>query len=139
MIKQTTVQSGVIIDHCPEIKPFTFIKKDDIWFIDHSERNELGIKADCEAIAGADDILDMLARNKKRVTITMDTLPFDRADELELIELCDAPKGGGYYLVRTFRGREINRKIWLCDSTLLLLGEMPERLYVRREAGIISQ
>jgi hypothetical protein len=117
-----------------DIRIHTFIKEDNRWFIDLPEYIEQGgSKAELEMVAGADEMLSILAGKKKMVTLTMDTAPFEGADVLELVELCDAPMGGGYYVLKTYQGKTINRKMWLCDVTLFVFGDMPEKIFIRKE------
>ena len=111
----------------------TFRKEDGKWHIcpdEHPENNKH--KTYFEKVAGTDEFLYVLARKKKKITISMDTEPFENADVLKLDELCDAPMGGGYYVMHTYRGKEINKRMWLCDIVLFLFGDMPQQIYVRR-------
>ena len=88
-------------------------------------------------LEGADEILNIIARGKKHVSIHMDTLPFEDADLLELDELCDAPKGGGYYIMRSLRGKPYSRRMWLCDIVLFVFGDMPPQIFVRKQQPVI--
>lgn len=116
-------------------KVHTFVKEDGHWYIDLPEYLEQGgFKTELEMTAGTKALLDTVARGKNRVTVTMNTESFERADLLELIELGGAPKGGGYYLMHTCRGKAINKKMWLCDVLLFVFGDIPERIYVRKES-----
>ncbi|MEI6949538.1 DUF6717 family protein [Paraflavisolibacter sp. H34] len=130
--------SSAVADHATADRPcnpqpYTFIRENGRWHIDfpgYLERG--GHLEDLLMEAGADDLLDFLARNKRKVTLMLDTEPFDGSDSLELTELCDAPMGGAYYLLPVYRERAVNRKMWLRDLTLFLFGDMPQRLYIRR-------
>lgn len=117
----------------PDPRTFTFYKEDKAWFIDLPEYLEQGgHKKDLQMVAGASEFLTWLARRKKKIIISIDTEPFEGAEQLELIELCSHPTGGGYYMLRSCRGKAINKRMWLCDVTLFIFGDMPERIYVRR-------
>lgn len=110
---------------------YHFIKESGCWYIDLPQfLARGGSKNDLQMVEGADALLRLMARGKSNIYIRMDTEPFDGADVLELVQLCDAPKGGGYYLMHTCRSRIINKKIWLCDVTLFVFGDMPQRIYV---------
>ncbi len=110
-----------------------FIKDDEGWSIELPEYlAHGGNKAALEMVDGADEILNLIARRKKQVSIQMDTTYFEDSDLLELDELCDAPKGGGYYIMRTCRGKQFNRRMWLCDIVLFVFGDMPQQIYVRK-------
>ncbi|MEI6949261.1 DUF6717 family protein [Paraflavisolibacter sp. H34] len=111
----------------------TFSKQDDSWYLKVNESSQAGgSQAYLPMETGRDTILDFLSRGKNKVTLSMDTEPFEGAELLSLEEICDAPKGGGYYLLHRFKGRLINKKVWLCDTALFLFGDVPERIYVKR-------
>lgn len=103
------------------------------WYIDLPEYLEQGgSKADLAMVAGADTMLDIVAGAQSRVTITMDVEPFEHADKLELIRLCEPSMGGGYYLMQSFEGRQVAQEMWLCGVTEFVFGYMPEQIFVRR-------
>jgi hypothetical protein len=117
-----------------ELKTYTFIKTDGEWFIDLPEYIEQGGSAgDLQMVDGADTMLEVMAGTNESVTLTIATGPFENADELVLTEKCDPIIGGGYYLMKTYRGQEINRSMWLCQVTEFVFGDLPERIFVRQE------
>jgi hypothetical protein len=125
--------SNALSFNYPDQRTYTFLKEEDKWYIDLPDYLEQGgRKEDLKMVAGTDDLLTLIARGKKQVTVTMDTQPFEGADVLGLIELCDQPMGGGYYIMYKCRGREINKRMWLCDVTLFVFGDIPERIYIRK-------
>lgn len=129
-IKDTNTQKKL-----STFKTYSFFKEGLGWSIDVPQYLEQGgNKASLKMVDGTDEILNLIARGKKQVRIQMDTAPFDGADLLELAELCDAPKGGGYYVMRTCRSKPFNRRMWLCDIVLFVFGDMPQQIYVRKEA-----
>jgi len=112
---------------------YSFVKEDRRWYIDlPAYLAQGGNKADLQMVEGADVLLNFMAHGKKIVTLQLDREPFEGADVLELVELCNAPKGGGYYQMHTFRKQAIEKRIWLCDVTLFVFGDMPERIYIRK-------
>ena len=116
------------------MKVHTFNKEYSGWYIDLPDYiAQGGSKGDLAMVAGADDMLDVLAEGGDRVTLSIDTKPFEGADELELIELCEPSIGGGYYLMQHYAGTEIKKRMWLCDVTLFVFGDMPSHIYVRKE------
>lgn len=132
MFKKATTERGITIEHV-EHRVYNFLKQQGRWYIDLPEYLEQGgSKGDLEMVAGADQMLDAMARGKKKVSLELDRESFDGADLLELVELCEAPKGGGYYILHTFGGRAIAKKMWLCDVVLFVFGDMPERIFVKR-------
>ena len=132
------VSSALASNH-PDPRTFTFLKEFKAWYIDLPDYlSQGGQKKDLRMAAGAGKLLTYLARREKKLTITIDTEPFEGAEKLELVELCDQPMGGGYYLLRTCRGRAVNRRMWLCDVTLFIFGDMPECLYVRKGPAVLN-
>ena len=116
------------------METYTFYKEDfGGWYIDLPAYLEQGgSKGDLAMVAGADTMLDIIAGDKKQVTIDLDIKPFDGSDLLELTKVCDPSTGGGYYLMRRFEGRTLNQEMWLCAVTEFVFGYLPERIYVRR-------
>lgn len=111
----------------------TFIKEDSKWFIDLPEYiANGGAKGDLQMVEGADTMLDTIAGAEDRVTIAMDDLSFNGADELSLLEICDPVIGGGIYLMESFEGNKVNQQMWLCAVTQFVFGYMPEKIFVRR-------
>lgn len=112
---------------------YTFLKENNRWYIDLPEYiQQGGSKADLEMVAGADEMLDIMARKKKKLIMELDREPFEGADLLELAELCGAPMGGGYYVMHTCKGRPLNKRMWLCDVTLFVFGDMPQKIYCKK-------
>lgn len=103
------------------------------WYIDLPAYLEQGgNQADLAMVAGADTMLDIVADGEHQVVITMDTQPFEGADGLVRLRICDPSIGGGDYLMQHFEGREVNQPMWLCGVTEFVFQEIPERIYVRR-------
>jgi hypothetical protein len=132
MFKKSTRQTGITIEHVDR-RVYSFLKQNGRWYIDLPEYLEQGgSEADLEMVAGADEMLEVMARGKKKVSLEMDREAFEDADLLELVNLCDAPMGGGHYVLHTFKGREINKEMWLCDVLLFVFGDMPERIFIKK-------
>lgn len=113
---------------------YRFIKTGDEWFIDLPEYIEQGGNyGDLQMVDGADTMLNVMANGSESVSLILDTKPFAGADELVLTEKCDPLIGGGYYLMKTYRGQEMNRSMWLCQVTEYVFGALPERIFVRKE------
>lgn len=112
----------------------TFTKENGAWHIDCPRfLQQIGNEADFTLLQGAKRILDFIAKGATKMTITMDTQPLEKAGILQLVELGDASKGGGYYQVLNNEGKLLKRKLWLCDVTLFVFGDIPERIYIRRD------
>lgn len=116
------------------MKLYKFIKRGPEWFIDLPEFIEQGGTAgDLQMVDGADKMLDMMAGNENAVMLCVSKEPFEGADLLSLVEKCDPFIGGGYYLMKKFEGEDINRKMWLCQVTEFVFGDIPLQIYVKRE------
>ncbi len=104
---------------------FTFNKESHgTWYIDLPDYP--GPKGNLAMVAGADDMLDFLAKGKNRVVVEMSEHSFKGALALERTKLGE-PGGGAYY-------KPVNHSIqsvWLCDVTLFALGKFPEKIFFR--------
>lgn len=110
-----------------------FVKEDNQWFIDLPEYiANGGSKGDLQMVAGADTMLEMMAAGNDRVTIELDRKPFNGADELKLLEVCDPSLGGGIYIMETFEGKKLMHQMWLCAVTEFVFGDLPEKIFVKR-------
>lgn len=112
-------------------RTYTFIKEDTTWYIDlPSYLEQGGDKEDLRLRAGTNRLLTILAGKRRRVTVTIDTDPFEGAEVLELVAHCEAPRGGAIYLMET--GREASVLIWICDIALFVFGDMPATIYFKK-------
>jgi len=115
------------------VKTYTFIKEEGRWYIHLPKYLEQGwSKQDLEMAEGDHKLLNIISGGRKKLFLRLSKEPFEGADELELMEHCPAPRGGGVYLMESCRGKEISSFIWICDIALLVFGEMPEHIYVER-------
>ena len=133
----TIVGSGVLVSSQPGRSAYTFVKEENHWYISAPEdthehdRSAFSLLSD-----GVHRLLDFVARGRNKVTLTLDTEPFEGADLLELTELGTDEKGGGYYRLFSRMGKLIAQTLWLCDISLLVFGDIPERIYIRREPAM---
>lgn len=119
------------------MKVYRFIKEDDKWFMDLPQFIEAGgNKADLQMVEGADTMLDLMAENKNEVKLRLSQDEIPEADLLELKERCDPSVGGGYYIMDVYEGRKVELLMWLCGVTEWVFGELPERIFVRREGEL---
>lgn len=116
------------------MKTYHFIRSGADWYMDLPEYiEEGGSKGDLQMVDGADKMLDIMAGNDSKVLLTISTAAFDGADVLTLTERCDPIIGGGYYLLKQYKGNEINRTMWLCQVTEFVFGDIPATIFVRKE------
>lgn len=114
------------------MKQHRFVREGMGWYIDLPEYiAQGGDKGDLQMISGADTMLDIIAGEKIEVTLQIDTLPFEGADELFLTEICDPILGGGYYHMKKIENKQVNKDLWLCDVTRFVFGDIPKKIYIR--------
>ena len=112
------------------IQTHTFRREAEHWYIDLPEYlDQGGYLAELEMTEGTDKLLNTIAFGRNTITLRLSTEPFEGADVLDLIDHCEAPKGGAIYLLETCRGKEIGAFIWICDIALFVFGDIPERIY----------
>jgi hypothetical protein len=115
------------------VETYTFKKEEGRWYIYLPEYLEQGwSKQDLEMVDGAHKLLQTIGYGRNKVMLRLSTERFEGADMLEVIELCEAPKGGAMYLLDTCQGKELNALIWICDIALFVFGDMPEHIYFQR-------
>ena len=115
------------------MKIHRFVREGMEWYIDLPEYLvQGGDKGDLQMISGADTMLDIIAETENEVTLQINTEFFDGADELVLTELCDPILGGGYYHMKKFENKSVNKDLWLCDVTRFVFGNIPDRIYIKR-------
>ena len=110
-----------------------FTKEAEGWFIDlPQDLQRICHKTKQVMTTGANAVLKKLSHGDKKMTVLMDTEPINNAAVLELLKVCKAPMGGGYYVMKNYMGRIIKSRIWLCDIPLFVFGDLPERIYIKR-------
>ena len=118
---------------------YTFIKESGSWHIDFPACQPEFSKGDLALLEGAAVLLDFLSKGRPYVTFTIDTEPLEKALALELLQHGEAPRGGGYYQMRNHRGRVLEPEVWLCDIPLFVFGDIPNRIYVRKERPLVAE
>ena len=114
------------------MKEHRFVREGMGWYIDLPEYLlQGGDKGDLQMVSGADTMLDIIAEEKNEITLQIDTEPFEGADELLLTELCHPILGGGYYFMKQFENKAVNKDLWLCDVTRFVFGNIPAKIYIR--------
>jgi hypothetical protein len=115
------------------VKTYKFVKTGHEWYIDLPEfLTQGGSIGDLQMVDGSDKMLDMIAGENGSVELDISLQDFEAADILLLTEKCDPYIGGGYYVMPYYQGIEINKRMWLCQVTAFLFGEIPGKIYVKR-------
>lgn len=118
------------------MKSYKFLKTEGKWYIDLPEYLEQGgSQADLQMVDGADQMLDIISDNQGVVQIFVDREKYEGGDLLALTEKCDPYIGGGMYFMKYFEGKETNLTMWLCQVTEFVFGDLPEKIYVKRNNG----
>lgn len=124
---------------------YSFIKEENSWYIDLPAYIEAGgSKGSLAMVAGADTFLDILLNNNpsNKVTLDLET-EFQNEDGFEVLDLIppsnkvwgiilDYTIGGADYILKEYKGREINHKMWLCDVTKYVFGYFPQRIHFKQ-------
>jgi hypothetical protein len=88
-----------------------------------------GRKSALRMVAGADDLLDLIAEGSDEVYLHFSE------EEIEggyvLIFKKKSWVNGATYILRTYKGKYFKMKVWLCDVTLHVLGKFPQRIYFK--------
>ena len=114
------------------MKTHQFYKDGISWYIDLPEYlAQGGSIGDLQMVDGADKMLDIVSKGGERVTLQIDTQPFDMADRLILIEKCDAMIGGADYFMEYFEGIEVRQRMWLCGVTEFVFGNLPGQIFIK--------
>lgn len=114
------------------MKTYTFTKRKGRWFLELPPRLKEFNHTDFTQVESTGGALDELAHGKCRINISIDTRPLKKAAVLEL-ETDSGPEGGGCYRLLDRKGVLVKDHLELSDLDLLLFGEYPQRIYLRRK------
>jgi hypothetical protein len=118
--------SNVLISSKAEANTFAFMRQAGAWRV-------------AQSAGGLGDefakVLDLLAGGQGEVLLSVDMQPLENSYKLQLMQFGSLWEGGGYYRLLTPVGKLKLTGLWLCDSLLHLLGDIPECIYVRRSTG----
>lgn len=114
------------------IKTIKFYREDSNWYAFLPDLNHT--KEECQMVAGADTMLDILAQGDDEIYLKFGDEPFDGAECINLIhETPDYADGGGEYLITSLKGFDLDFQIWLCNVTKSVFNtdKMPLKIYIR--------
>ncbi len=87
---------------------------------------------DLQMIEGADQWLDVISINPKKITIKMSDQQFDEAENLTLLRIREENLGGGgIYYLETYQAKKVDLKLWLCDVTAFVFDCIPQKIYFK--------
>jgi len=112
------------------MRKFKFYKESDgRWYIDLPEWT--GSKSELEMVAGADNMLDYMAEGNNEVHAYISETAFEGSDILKLKGLADDIGNGAYYLMKNYKGIELNLSMWICDVCLFVFNnKFPEQIFI---------
>ena len=112
---------------------YTFKREDGQWYIQLPASLEKGwSKPELRLTEGAPKFLNTLSNGAPRLRLRISLERHAGWDVLELINHCEAPKGGAIYLFTPGGEQAFSSLFWICDLSLFVFGDMPEHIYVLR-------
>ncbi|OLY91730.1 hypothetical protein SAMN05444008_10314 [Cnuella takakiae] len=114
-----------------DIQELTIFQEEGRWYIGIAKYlKSKSHQAFTEVASITDGLMQWIARRRKRFTVFLHTQPFEGARMLELVEMCTGPEGGAFYRVSAQRSPSEHR-IWVCDTSLLVFGDLPQRIFFK--------
>lgn len=111
-----------------DIQELTCYKEEGRWHISLAGYiRHKGKQLATEIAAMADELITRISGRRNRFTLKLHTLPFEGARVLELDEICNSPQGGAWY--RISHARYKVQRLWICDTSLLVFGDLPPRIF----------
>ncbi len=115
------------------MRTFRFYKDEEGWFVDLPEWE--GTKGELQMVMGADSFLEILAQGENEIDVTLSTEPFQNAEVLHFLYVgrLEGPEygEGGWYYLKEYLGIPFDLKMWLCDVTKFVFGELPNKIYFK--------
>jgi hypothetical protein len=115
------------------MKSYRFYKDEYGWFVDIPEWE--GDVWDLQMVSGADTFCDIMAQGENEIYVTLSTEPFDDCEVLEFeqygrLEAWELGEGA-WYVLRVYKNQFYDLRMWLCNVTKFVLGELPNRIYFK--------
>ena len=88
-----------------------------------------GRKSATRMVAGADTLLDIIAKGRDEVYVQFSKEEIEDGDVLYFKK--KSLINGATYRLKKFEGNNVKQKVWLCDVTLHVLNEFPKRIYFK--------
>lgn len=115
------------------MRTFRFYKDIEGWFVDLPEWT--GEKQELEMVSGSDTFLDILSQGDDEVFVTLSKQPFNGCETLHFKEIgrLEGPElgEGAWYTLKAYKDIEYNLRMWLCDVTLFVFEEFPNKIYFK--------
>jgi hypothetical protein len=112
---------------------YRFYKDEQGWFIDLPDWE--GELCDLQMVAGADTFLDLLSQGENETYLILSNEPFENCEMLKFehygrLESWEFGEGA-WYRLKTYQGQPHDLKMWLCDVTKFLFGDLPDKIYFK--------
>jgi len=88
-----------------------------------------GRKSALRMVAGADDLLDLIAIGRDEVYLHFSEEEIDGGEVLHFKKKTWI--NGATYRLMKYQGNNMKMKVWLCNVTLHVLGKFPRRIYFK--------
>ena len=116
------------IQNVNRIKAINFYKElSGRWYVDLPDYP--GPKGDLQMVAGADKMLDVIAKDASECTLLASDEEFQGAEVLRLVTGYNEQHGD--YLLEEYHGEKINHKMWLCPVISYVFGRLPQVIYFK--------
>lgn len=99
------------------------------WYVELPEWT--GSRADLEMVMGADDMLNYMAEGENKVRLIITEEKREGFDTL-VLDTVTPDLGGGYYILKTYKGIDINLRMWLCGVTEFVFEKLPKEIYISK-------
>jgi len=111
-------------------RTFRFYKTaEEKWYVDLPEWTKS--TEELEMVDGADTMLDKISGYTTECYLQMSNEPLEGADKIKLVkDKTEDIKGGGDYIMETYKGEPMDHKLWLCAVTIDVFGDLPKIIYV---------
>ncbi len=88
-------------------------------------------------VEGADTMLEYVGEGTDEVILQLSEQPFYESSILKLIhDYSGQTGGGGIYLLKEYKGEQLNQELWLCEVTEYVFGKLPPVIYFTKAEEI---
>lgn len=93
-----------------------------------------GDREELEMVMGADVMLDIISANNydnsDNIKINIDTVKSDTISQYIELQAIPSDHTSGQLYKATYHGTPIEFEVWLCDVTIFVFNEFPDKLYI---------
>ena len=108
---------------------YKFIKDRQGWYVDLKNtpftRTQLGM------VRGADTILNIMAKRKKKVSVDARTSYKKGYGHLKRKRILNFGFSGADYILSSYKKKKLNHAVWLCPVTLWVFLRYPSNIYFK--------